>query len=442
MFELLPYSIADSKLICRELGPKIIYKGHFKIESVGKTIELNGEILYFIYPKPMVSFKAEIIKGNTSPFNNGLEWKLTTSSGITGIFNISSFDMKYMKGINEYGISGTLLYELTIKKPHKVKEIKFSILNFVNNQGHPCRSENRLYMSKTVIKHKEYHIELDKVQDSKTTFETLKNQGGFNITHIGQISREDGESFELSEIDYLIENLMWIFSFVAGRQVDINHIYSEREDVVTIYYYRVPRISEWRNVANWYPENSVLALEKIVSSFLGLMEDEYWKAQLPILYSSYFDSLGPSYTENKIIIIQTALETLCYAYLVETTGELSNKNFESKAFYTSKKIAILLKKFNIDDSLNEIQSLQKFIKKYSNGPSLYTSVRNDIVHPKQKMSKLDNDELYYVWRMGITYFELILLAIADYSGEYQNMLPEFSFKLNRVQQVPWTEQMM
>lgn len=433
MVSEVPHTIAIPELIRGKLSDRIIYEGKFFITSGENLLELEGQISYLITPKPNVCFNGRVLKGNSSNILKDTCWKLNTPTNIKGDFYLTSIKPSYREGVSELRIEGSLQYELTISTCSQFKEIKFSLLNFIDNYGKAYKYEDYLNIGRTELKYKSYLIIFDKAPNNKSTFSDLKEQGGYGITHIGQIKRIDSKEFELNEIEKLLGNLAWIFSFVAGRRVDINHIYTDCEEFSLICY-RLPSITSWKSIANWYPVNSREALDEVLRCLLKLMEDDYWEKQLPRLLSQYFDGFGPSYIENRIIVIQAGLETLAWAYLVETRGILSKNKYTGPA---ASKIEKLLNELNIDSGYIEMPVFKGMSYSFEHGPHLFTDIRNAIVHPERKKKELSPDQLYYVWRMGMYYFELGVLAISGYKGEYSNMMLDVEFQSKRIQKVPW-----
>ncbi|GKV70575.1 hypothetical protein NCCP2716_30730 [Sporosarcina sp. NCCP-2716] len=432
-----PHTIAIPQVIENGLSSKIIYKGPFTLKSNGRLIELEGTISYLTNPRPEVCFVGKVLNGSLNSLFSAEYLELTTPTDIKGSFNLTSINPSYSRIGSSTEIKGELQYELKMSKQSQYSEINFSLVNFINNYGLAYSFNNRILAGRVELQYKNYLVVIDKVPDSKKIYENLKEQNGFAITHIGQIKRLDGKEFELEEIERFLEKIVWILSFVAGRRVDINHLYTDLEGYNAICY-RIPSISSWKNIVNWYPRNSRDSLEKVLYCLLELMEDDYWEKQLPRILSYYFDGFGSSYIDNKIIIIQAGLETLAWAYLVETKEVLSKNKYNALGSAASK-MERLLKELKIDFRGDDIPGIQEMKLNSKSGPQFLSTIRNDIVHPERKKTKLNDEQLYFTWRMGIVYFELALLAIGGYEGEYCNMLLNFDYLAKRVQKVPWSE---
>lgn len=430
----LPESIAPNMLIQQELMKEVIYRGPFDFQFDGKNIiKLDGEILYSLFPKPKLLFNGTVIEGiNFNLIDRG---KLFVEGYSIAKVYITSLNIENNREGTKQIIKGEFEYELVRQEELQVEEISFSLINFLNNRGQAIRHENEIYRGRVEVKFKDYMITIDKIANAEEIFEKMKREGGFAITHIGKISRMNGKKLTLVQFEELLEKLMWILSFAAGRQVDINHIFYLSEGKPYITHYRIPPITEWKSLSNWFLKNSNVVLEKVIFSLLNLMEDKYWESQFKLLLSSYFTGLGTSYLEHRIVILQTALEMLSYAYLVEETRKIPDKKFDG--IHASEKIRTLLNEFNIDTSFEKIPDLKSMTSKYEDGPHLFTRVRNRIVHPRRYSDKLNGDQLYYVWRLGVVYFELIVLAIAKYDGEYKNMLLEPGLDGQMTENVPW-----
>ncbi|MBD7908024.1 hypothetical protein [Sporosarcina gallistercoris] len=435
----IPVTIADPKIINEKLLSSEIYNGEFNIRSgSGKSIDLKGTINYQVHPKPSVRFKGDVLKSNNVKNFDEHDWELTTKTckEISGSFIITSVKYTNSKTNSRVEVNGELQYELKTSLDIKLTEVKFSLINFINNYGRAYKYENAIYAGRVELSFNQYNILIDKVTNSKEIYKKLKEQGGYDITHIGQIRRKDGKEFKLSDVDSLLENIAWILSFAAGRRVDLNHIYSDSGDYKMICY-RLPDIKKWKYISNWYPTNSLESLENLLTCLLTLMKDEYWCKQLPRILSQYFDGFGSSYIDNKIIIIQAGLETIAWAYFVETTKELTRTKYESLRS-AKNKIGKLLREFNIENITSGLSGLQEKNESSLSSLQKFTSLRNELVHPERNKKIIDREQLYFLWRLGIVYLELAILAVGKYEGDYLNMTINLDSKQERLQKVPWT----
>jgi hypothetical protein len=147
------------------------------------------------------------------------------------------------------------------------------------------------------------------------------------------------------------------------------------------------------------------------------------------------------FVEGSITMVQNALELL-YNWLIVEKYKII-KGEDSKNISASNKIRILLSKINIESSIpKQLDKLINSSDKNSDGPELFTQIRNAIVHSqeekRQKIYNLEGGVKFQALTLGIWYVELILLFILNYSGEYYNRC-----SLNPTQQgvekVPWAK---
>lgn len=435
---IAPFTIAPTHLVEQKFSNAIIYKGEFSLEAGKAIFKIDGEIFYSLASGPKLICRGQIIdREKYFTFDMIEQWDLLIDYRVVGKVQTTTMKIESKKEKSEQFFEGVFQYEAIFHENVKAKEIFFSVVNFINNDGQAILHENILYRGRIEVEFQEYVLTLDKRPNSKAVFERLKRSNGFEVTHVGKIKRIDKQQVVLQEIEGLLDKITLILSFAAGRQVGINHIFYYSKDEINITHYRTPRIEAWKKINNWFPENSSRSLKCILTRLLILMESEYWERQIRLLLSSYFDGLGPSYIENKIMIIQTALETLSYAYLVEESRKLSENEFKRRGVPASKKIKRLLTEFNINYSIKNIADLRELSNQFEDGPHLFTHIRNQIAHPRKNPENLNPNEWYYVWRIGIVYFELSILAIAAYDGEYKDLLLEPALEAEMTRQVPW-----
>ena len=79
------------------------------------------------------------------------------------------------------------------------------------------------------------------------------------------------------------------------------------------------------------------------------------------------------------------------------------------------------------------------VRSWRTGPHALTAVRNDLVHPEEKLGDLPHEIYHEAWNLGQWYIEMMLLNKLSYKGEYANRLLTWRDGDQAIQFVPWTQ---
>ena len=125
----------------------------------------------------------------------------------------------------------------------------------------------------------------------------------------------------------------------------------------------------------------------------------------------YLRSNESSEPEVSIVLTQAALERL-------TDYTVGHKPPNTKE---GDWIAQSLKYMGIDPSLptycSDLQRLQASFK-WTHGPHALVAIRNDLIHPRNKVGSITGNALLEAQALGLHYVELMLLWLSNYTGRY------------------------
>ncbi|NQX58554.1 hypothetical protein [Paenibacillus qinlingensis] len=426
----------------------LIYSGEFiLIVNDEKEHSFIGEVSLNWLPSPMLRLNGASIHSHNDFHNtDNMEQnkaKIKISDYFVEDVFISGISHNLSGSIN---IKGEILSSILKKQSKKVAYIKCGITNLINTFG----GENVKYKEGGVrnrfnISIDGWNITIDKRPDykEKRIYETLKSTGGYAITHLCQIKREDGQAFETKGISDLEEALHWALSFVTGRHVGICYLegYDENGEVIWKKY-QTPSIDKWRYRKTWFPAMDDKALSEIFQLIYTKLQDVYWKKVLTNVFSWYLECHSEGIIENKIVSNQIALETLAWSYLVEEKGILQEQEYSKKR--ASDIFRLFIQQFIINTTIPSNFPYLEEVRKlnYFDSAHLITDFRNNVVHPKKKVifQPLPNDFSFFVLRLGLHYVELGLLFIIGYKGRYLNQL---YFGWDGIYDiVPWSENVL
>lgn len=281
-----------------------------------------------------------------------------------------------------------------------------------------------------------WKIDLQELPHTKELLKTLKKTAGFGITHIAEICRSDGRAFSAEDADPLVQDLYRFLSFAHGAwAVPILSVGFDPLGNRAYEDWGVRIGTPWEVHHRWFDEMHGNALAELFPGFRKLLHDTHLGAAAnSALYWYLRSNRGGEGAgiDSGIILSQAALERLSSAYL--ETQRVSLPKRASAADYLRETLSRLEIPIAVPSSLaGLIDGMNQGC--WNDGPAALTRVRNELVHPKNRLPFRLGHVMADTWLLGQWYTELILLRLSGFSGEYSNRLK--SIWRGQVEKVPW-----
>ena len=276
-----------------------------------------------------------------------------------------------------------------------------------------------------------WRVELTAVPDVWNVVEELKHDSGYSIIYSGTLSRVDGAPFQSNDAAHILTALRAFLSFARGAACGITLIDGEdKGGQISWVRWGTYHTEPWKRRSSWFRElNGADVLSTLFSSFVRRLEkDAGQKYSLLRAIDWYTQS---NITAPYIGVILTLASLECLAGLVlgrdKRKWELTG-NFIKESLVQS----------GIPVEIPEAcTALPKIKKDWEHGPHAVTSVRNDLVHSKPKLAGVSDYAIHDAWKLGQWYFEMMLLSMLDYQGDYVNRLASWDDHDQYVLPVPW-----
>jgi len=271
----------------------------------------------------------------------------------------------------------------------------------------------------------------------------LKAQGGYVLTHVGRIAREDGSTFSSEELDDLLSCLQYFLSFALGRwagvalpigfDADGNRVYEQ---------WGMARTADgpW-NGSSWFDLRHGELLPEVFPGFLSLWTKELWRQ--PLTHALYWylgacDRRVGIGVDTGLILAQTALELLAWTYCVLDRKMVSAKAFKPGGLSAADKLRLLTSSLGIPQEIPPVLSALHGMqgKQWADGMDAIAGIRNSLVHPGGR-SDLPEGSYYDGWRLSLWYIDLVLLRLCGHRGKYANRLTQRLVGV--VESVPWAQ---
>ncbi len=435
----------------------LLYKGAFEISVfVGNrkvSIKGYGNVGYKWLPIPRIKFYFRCHDDNQEAdlafyaIGNGSPVSLTISDpdlkiSLEVFVEQSSFGDK-----QENFILGEIKEPIDLGNSRNLSSVLFHVVNFHDFRGRPpsiLKQENgdKIYIQRLVFKAENWKITLDQVANTSTNINYLKLHGGFAITHVGKLEKIDGQIFTGEEARDFLKKFTYFLSFARGFRIPILFLigYDIQEKEIWEYW-EESNANLWKNVNSWCPKGSECELKKAFPGFLRWWQN--WEGSARTALDWYLEANYNSLCEQRIILVQVALELIVWVIFVEKDKTISNTRFSN--LRASDKLRQLFSRFSIPleipGSSTFLNDLRQFASNsnWEDGAHTLTEMRNALVHPKTNKRNhvydAAGDAKIGAGYLGIWYLELTLLAIFKYDGLYQNCLNDFI-----IEDVPWYKQ--
>jgi hypothetical protein len=328
--------------------------------------------------------------------------------------------------------------------------VVFHLFNFAQFHRGPhdyaIVSKGLRMCGRAVLKAGGWNITIAATDKTHDVAAALQQNGGYVITHMGKIEREDGSEFSTEQVEPLLSCLEQFLSFALGRRAGIAlPVGFDAEGRRVFEQWDVPNAARdgWRGSFSWFDERHGGLLSDVFPGFFSLWNDDDWKEHLRIAlfwYLSANEDSGGINVDAGTILAQTALERLAWAYCVKDRRMVSQKAFEPRGLSAADKLRMLASALDIPMELPpDMAALNRGCKnKWADIPEAITAIRNALVHPSKKDSP-PKGSYYQAWRVSMWLLDLVLLRLCKHTGRYANRLAGRRC-VGMVEEVPWAKQ--
>jgi hypothetical protein len=395
-----------------------IYDGEITFFNKDIFSSTQGKITFLPSPYPqiiMTSHKPMILNEGMSS-SQFLYYPFKTKKDYT--MDVVGSEVQYQA--NEIVQSFSIRLDNLKSKETEVDEIFIFIMN--------CD-----HIGLSYLEEKEYHFEhQDWIVNFKfrpdrnisTHYEYLRKNRGYDITHVGIISKKDKQCFKTGEIEELISKIEWYLTFGSANKVfiPIQIGFKNRTKVWEKYVSRYRNVAHFQDNYSWVPMGAVEDFNNFFPSIAYKLGEELWSDVLEIVLNWYLEIKDNGMIENQIISIQVALELLSWTYLVIQEQMIDKEAY--KKLRATDIIRLLCYQLNISREIVD-DELGEFVEKYKNdGVFMFVEFRNNLIHPEKKANTYQSNEdlKSAVYLQGLYFLERAITKICGYEGAYDDTL--------------------
>ena len=324
-----------------------------------------------------------------------------------------------------------------IDKGVPLRLVKFSILNypkFYSNQMKWYSDEQcQIAVPHTELEAADWRVEFTGLINRPEVDETIRREKRYGVTYNGVITRSDGADFTVKEVETLLEALRTFLSFARGASCSLASVegtdrFGKRAWVRWGAHYVASGNKRQLLIRQVDGEDDFHS--ELIPRFWFLFErGDEWKTTILRSINWYLQSNeSPPYIG--LILTLAGLERLAYQLLGRAKEKDRTGEFIEKA----------LRKLNIESELPDSCKHLRKVGVWEIGPHALTAVRNDLIHPEERLGNLSHDVYREAWNLGQWYVEMILLKKLRFEGEYVNRLQGWRDRGQAIQCVPWAQE--
>lgn len=288
-----------------------------------------------------------------------------------------------------------------------------------------------------------WNVTIAETPHTKELCKSLERQGGYVITHVGRIEREDG-SFSRHQLEDFLRCLHYFLSFCLGRWsgVDLPVAFDTRGNrAFEQWGLGLAASGAWNVSLSWFSHHFPEMLVDVFPGFYALWKVSTWKATLRDALYWYLGANDRGVgigVDTGIILAQTALECLAWTHCVKSARLASEKDFESRGLSASKRLRLLASSLGIPLEMpHGATALLKLPpERRSDIAEATTWIRNGLIHPSTERQPPEG-AYSEAWLLSMWLLDLVLLRLCDYQGKYANRF-DAQF-VGEVVPVPWAK---
>lgn len=450
----LPEMIKPFLLMKKPNDPVEIFCGDFQICRKDSIIKLDGKIEFVWLPTPSVKFTGT---GKEDSVSLTQVYPLIAADDpgklfING-FPFGEISLAFHEGNSKGEVSGKILGAAIFDdKSIPVTKVKFTVPNLRDFDGETVKATetNRisLHKSRFVFENEKFIVTLDKAKDFSERHKELKENGGYQLLYFGELIKKP-KIISFEEQASFFESFTFFLTFLNGRRVSPIFRFGCHEGQV-VWKDFTPFINDpYKFAISWVPEFKPFGLNQLWKNFSDKWQDSVGKDCLKTAIHWYIEANNNSgFVEGSIVMVQNALELL-YNWIVVEENEMI-KEEDARNISAANKIRLLLHLISCKKEIPPgLKTIQEFISKNkkdfgsADGPSLFVSIRNAIVHShieKRKfLHQIPAKVRFEVLSLGLLYLELSILFVLKYDGNFYNRCSGTKWRGEGEAFVPWVK---
>ena len=416
--------------------PTFLYRGRLRGNSAEGEFSIDGDVELAWQPTPQLRYRSVADVPDKLSFDLfdlsmrdvDLEWSPADLSVVPVPPEPSANDDR------EAPVNGRLT-RMEIGSGQVLSFVTFQLPNFLAYVGDSIRQGDTATRGRLVLSAAGWRVTIDSRPGLDKIASELDRTGGYALTHVGRLEREDGHPFTRVDAREMLKAIYWFSSFVTGTAGGpvLPVGFDETGQAVWSEWVN-PNAAPWKTALGWASKLRANELANLFPGFIDRWLDPYWSRVVNMGIAYYLDANIPRSLERAVALGQVGLEMLVYAVLID---EQQEKWDDIKPI--GRAIANLLKQYKIPIAIPEHfkeLAAEASREQWLSGPWAVTALRNEFIHVKRNAPQRPHEAWVQAWQLIDWYLEMALLATFRFNGEYLNRL-KWPLSVWQVERVPW-----
>lgn len=281
-------------------------------------------------------------------------------------------------------------------------------------------------------------IDLDLRADHDAVNGRLKGEGGFDVTHVGVLRREDRTLFCGRDAEEILDALGEFLGLACGAWAPpIAAVGLDEDDQLGWLELKRRWTNPWRSHLRAFDLHKH-ELSDAFACYVARRNDPTWKESLRVATQIYVEANGPITADTSLVLGQSVLELISWVRFVDELGTRQAKDFDG--LRASERLRELLDWLKVDPTIPPQQTAlasEAASQDWKDGPHAIGAMRNALIHPRQRERLLRTPSMARIelQELALWYVELALLRLIGFNGSYFNRLGEKVAGI--VEPVPW-----
>ena len=261
---------------------------------------------------------------------------------------------------------------------------------------------------------------------------SMTRRGGSALTHVGTVTRCDGQDFSSGELERFLEALHLFLSFVRTSYCGLTLLSGYDSNRTRVWeQWGTYRVEPWRReLPTWADQSNSHLLTDVFEGLWRLLSNPGIGDALVEVIHWYLRSSESIEPEVSVILNQAALERLAF----NTVGPKPRSTREGEWIHN----ALDGRGINtrMPNECRELRQLQP-IHNWAHGPHALVEIRNDLIHSNTKRGPFSVSALEEARSLGLYYVELMVLELSGHKGQFLNRLKYAQSYSSKLETVPW-----
>ncbi len=336
----------------------------------------------------------------------------------------------------------------------RVRKVRFHLTNFPNvllplSLHQKDADGERYWRGSMLAEGGRWELRLDARPELKDLATAIEERQTFAVTHIGQLSRRDGETFSSDEIDSALRCLLALFSFGRGAwsapMLPVG--FDDRSARVWWNAGSVFCTAGLVRGLSWLDSHDGDGFQQVAGQWMDLWEEPQWRVALDraVMYYTEANRQGvghPSFLEIRYTLAQAGLELMAWTILKQEASEERPAWVKGPGAAPTNLRNLLMWAGIPQEVPPELPALEALKQDHGWDDAAHVPswLRNQIAHPKPRPEAAGpaHDVLWQGTQLAVWYLELLLLRRLGFNGRYGCRL-ETERWAGQTRPVPWAE---